>query len=121
MTQRGGHVEGEVEGQGEADQHVGHGQRQDEHVGDDAAESSAEAQRKNRQSIASKDGDHKDAVDDGPEDDVRLDGQDTVTGRTIAAHWRNGGGQEWWKGRRMILAGYKDRVIVECTSAAAVQ
>lgn len=80
ISQPGGHVEGEVKGQGESHHHVGHGQRQDKHVGDYAAQFPAVLQRQDGESIAGEDAEHEQDIDNGPEDDVRLDGEHSVTG-----------------------------------------
>ena len=73
-------VERQVEGQRESNDHVRDGQGEDKHVGDDTAEFPTEAQGKDRQDVATQNGDHEDSIDDGPEDNIRLDGQDSVTG-----------------------------------------
>lgn len=79
-----GHVEGQVEGQREAHNHVGDGQRQDEHVGDDAAQLPAVAQRQNGQSIAAEDGQDQQAVDNPPDNDIRLNGVHSIAGRIVS-------------------------------------
>lgn len=77
-AQAGAHVEGEVEGQREADDEVGNGQRQDEHVGDDAAQSATEAQRQYGQRVPAEDDKDQQAIDDDPEDQVVSNGLDAI-------------------------------------------